>query len=146
MLVNEFEVVGGQGWSMARRQEISDETWALLEPFFPVPKGRGRPPVDMRKRVEGIAWRFRTGAPWRDVPERFGHWNSIYQRFADWSVDGTWVRVLAAVQASSAAAGELDWTVSVDTTIARVHQHGATLRRDTGGRIELQETRRSGAA
>jgi transposase len=120
--------------------------WAMIAPLFPEPKGRGRPPMDMRKTVEGIAWRFRAGAPWREVPERFGHWNSIYQRFDQWSKDGTWARVLAAVQSSCAAAEDLDWTVSVDTTISRVHQHGATLARDTGGRIELQETRRPGAA
>src|SRR5680860_285770 len=83
---------------MAIRQEISDEMWAKLEPLFPTPKGRGRPPLDMRSTVEGIAWRFRTGAPWRDVPERFGCWNSIYQRFSAWSEDGRWGRVLAAVQ------------------------------------------------
>jgi transposase len=131
---------------MAVRQEISDETWALIASLFPTPRGRGRPPMDMRKTVEGIAWRFRTGAPLRDIPARFGHWNSIYQRFSDWSCDGTWTRVLAAAQSSTAAADELDWTVSVDTTITRVHQHGATLTRDTGGWNELQEPRRDGAA
>jgi len=130
---------------MVARQEISDETWATLEPLLPKPKGRGRPMMDLRSTVEGITWRFRTGAPWRDVPERFGHWNSIYQRFADWSADGTWARMLATVQSSAASAGAVDWTVSVDSTITRVHQHGATLTRDTGGRIELQEARRPGA-
>src|SRR5215213_7157713 len=83
---------------MVARQEISDETWAVLEPLFPRAKATGRPMMNMRSTVEGIAWRFRTGAPWRDVPERFGHWNSIYQRFSDWSADGTWSRVLATVQ------------------------------------------------
>ncbi len=131
---------------MVARDEISDKTWAVLEPLFPKPKTTGRPMMGMRATVEGIVWRFRTGAPWRDVPERFGHWNSIYQRFSEWSLDGTWSRALSMVQASSAAAGEVDWTVSVDSTITRVHQHGATLTRDTGGRIELQEARRSGAA
>jgi transposase len=131
---------------MAGRQEISDQMWAVLAPLFPTPKATGRPMMEMRSTVEGIAWRFRTGAPWRDVPDRFGHWNSIYQRFSDWSRDGTWARVLATVQTSSAAAGEVDWRVSVDSTITRVHQHGGTLPRDTGGRIELQEARGSGAA
>ncbi len=131
---------------MVARQEISDQTWAVLEPLFPTPKATGRPMMNMRSTVEGIAWRFRTGAPWRDVPERFGQWNSIYQRFSDWSVDGTWARVLATVQTSSAASGEVDWSVSVDSTITRVHQHGASLTRDTGGRIELQQTQRPGAA
>lgn len=135
---------------MATRQEITDEQWAVLVALFPAPKGRGRPPMDMRMTIEGIAWRFRTGAPWRDIPERFGHWNSIYQRFSDWSADGTWARLLAAVQGAAAAKGEVEWTVSVDSTITRVHQHGATLSRDTGGWIELHESlsshRRSRAA
>lgn len=125
---------------MTLRQEISDKQWGVLESLFPAPKGRGRPPMDMRLTVEGIAWRFRTGAPWRDVPERFGHWNSIYQRFSDWSADGTWARLLEAVQGLAAAKGEVEWTVSVDSTITRVHQHGATLSRDTGGWIELHES------
>ena len=131
---------------MVARQEISDETWAVLEPLFPRAKATGRPMMNMRSTVEGIAWRFRTGAPWRDVPERFGHWNSIYQRFSGWSADGTWSRVLATVQGVAASRGELEWTVSVDSTITRVHQHGATLTRDTGGGMELQEARRPGAA
>jgi transposase len=131
---------------MVARQEISDETWAVLEPLFPRAKATGRPMMNMRSTVEGIAWRFRTGAPWRDVPERFGHWNSIYQRFSDWSADGTWSRVLATVQGAAASRGELEWTFSVDSTITRVHQHGATLKRDTGGGMELQEARRPGAA
>jgi transposase len=130
---------------MVARQEISDETWATLEPLLAKPKGRGRPMMDLRSTVGGITWRFRTGAPWRDVPERFGHWNSIYQRFADWSADGTWARMLATVESSAASAGAVNWTVSVDSTITRVHQHGAPLTRDTGGRIELQEARRPGA-
>jgi len=94
----------------------------------------------MRRTVEGIAWRFRTGSPWRDVPERFGNWNSIYGRFSDWCTDGTWQRVLAAVQGVVQRGGDLDWTVSVDSTITRVHQHAATLPRDIGGRVELQES------
>jgi transposase len=125
---------------METRQEITDEQWRVLAPLFPAPKGRGRPPMDMRTTVEGIAWRFRTGAPWRDIPERFGQWNSIYQRFSDWSTDGTWAKLLTTVQTASAAKAELDWTVSVDSTITRVHQHGATLSRDTGGWIELHDS------
>jgi len=135
---------------MATRQEITDEQWTVLAPLFPAPKGRGRPPMDMRKTVEGIAWRFRTGAPWRDIPERFGQWNSIYQRLSGWSRDGTWDKLLATVQGASSAKAEVEWTVSVDSTITRVHQHGATLSRDTGGWVELHDSlssrRRSRAA
>jgi len=135
---------GESGW-MTFRQEISDESWAVLAPLFPMWKGVGRPILDMRRTLEGIAWRFRTGAPWRDIPERFGNWNSIYCRFSDWSKDGTWSTVLATVQGASHRSGELDWTVSVDSTITRVHQHGATLARDTGGPTELQDSGHPGA-
>src|SRR3954463_4808350 len=92
---------------MVARQEISDETWAVLEPLFPRAKATGRPMMNMRSTVEGIAWRFRTGAPWRDVPERFGHWNSIYQRFSDWSADGTWARLLAGGEQAAGAKEEV---------------------------------------
>ena len=112
---------------------------------MPVPVGRSRPWTDHRLAVEGMAWKYRTGATWRDVPERFGKWNSIYKRFARWAEDGTWEKLLAEVQKQSDAAGKLDWAVSIDSTIARVHQHGATLARDTEGSVESQESARRAA-
>ena len=127
------------------RNEISDEAWAVIGPLFPAPKATGRPPVERRMVVEATAWRYRTGAPWRDVPERFGNWNTIYKNFNRWSEQGVWARVLEKVQSLTHQRGELDWVASIDSTIVRVHQHGATLRRDTGGSIELQEVR-GGAA
>lgn len=122
------------------RDVISDEAWAVIGPLFPNVKSTGRPPVDRRTVVEATAWGFRTGAPWRDVPERFGKWNSIYKRFNRWAEDGTWEKLLAEVQQQADAAGKIDWVVSIDSTIARVHQHGATLKRDTGGYAESQES------
>ncbi|WP_460802838.1 IS5 family transposase [Microbacterium sp. GXF6406] len=115
------------------RHEISDEVWSVMEPLMPTVSGRSRPWTDHRLAVEGMAWKYRTGAPWRDVPERFGKWNSIYKRFNRWAEDGTWERLLAEVQKQADAAGKIEWVVSIDSTIARVHQHGATLPRDTGG-------------
>ena len=117
----------------------------MIGPLFPAPKATGRPPVERRMVVEATAWRYRTGAPWRDVPERFGNWNTIYKNFNRWSEQGVWARVLEKVQSLTHQRGELDWVASIDSTIVRVHQHGATLRRDTGGSIELQEVR-GGAA
>lgn len=128
------------------RDVISDEAWAVIGPLFPAAKAAGRPPVDRRTVAEATAWRFRTGAPWRDVPDRFGNWNTVYKNFDRWARDGVWARVLERVQSMADAGGELDWVVSVDSTITRVHQHGATLARDTGGFIELQESGRAGAA
>lgn len=127
------------------RSEISDEVWAVLEPLMPATAARSRPWSDHRLAVEGMVWRFRTGAPWRDVPERFGKWNSIYKRFDRWATDGTWERLLATVQSHSDALGKLDWVTAIDSTITRVHQHGATLPRLTGGGVELQGSAAAGA-
>lgn len=118
----------------------------MIEPLLPVATGAGRPWLEHRQVLEGIAWRFRTGAPWRDLPERFGKWNSVYARFDRWAKDGTWDRILAAVQARADTAGELEWVTAIDSTISRVHQHGATLPRDTGGAVELHESAAPGAA
>lgn len=122
------------------RDVISDETWAVIGPLFPPLNTGGRPGVDRRLIAEATAWRFQTGAPWRDLPERFGNWNTAYKNFDRWAKSGVWERVLAHVQSRADARGELDWVVSIDSTINRVHQHGATLPRHTEGHPELQET------
>ena len=75
------------------------------------------------------------------LPERFGNWNTIYKNFRRWATEGVWEDLLTHVQRRASLAGEVDWVVSVDSSIARVHQHGATLPRGTGGSIELQEIR-----
>lgn len=82
---------------------------------MPVPVGRSRPWTDHRLAVEGMACKYRTGVTWRDVPERFGKWNSIYKRFAHWAKECTWEKLLAEVQKQSDAAGKLDWVVSIDS-------------------------------
>ena len=127
------------------RDLISDEVWAVIGPLFPPAAATGRPPVDRRLVVEATAWRYRTGAPWRDLPERFGPWNTIYKNFDRWAKAGVWASVLEKVQSLAHANGDLDWVTSIDSTIVRVHQHGATLARATGGRNELQQVG-SGAA
>ena len=74
---------------------------------------------------------------WRDLPAEFGPWQTVWKRLARWSADGTWERLLQAVQADADAAGELDWVSSVDSTNTRAHQHAAGARQgataDTGG-------------
>lgn len=120
---------------------ISDEAWALIGSLFPTAKSTGRPPVDRRTVVEATAWRFRTAAPGHDVPERFGTGNTIYQNFNRWFEQGVWARVLEKTQSTAHQSGDLDWVASIDSTIVRVHQHGATLPRTTGGVVELQEVR-----
>jgi transposase len=93
---------------------------------------RGRPFRDHRQVLEGIVFRYRTGCAWRDLPEEFGPWQTVWKRHHRFSLDGTWDRILTALQARADAAGELDWVVSVDSSISRVHQHGATAARAPG--------------
>lgn len=90
---------------------------------------RGRPFRDHRQVVEGIVYRFRTGIAWRDLPESFGPWQTLWKRHKRFSTDGTWDKIHARLVAEADAAGEVDWTVSVDSTINRAHQHALTLRR-----------------
>jgi transposase len=117
---------------MTRSAVLTDAMWERLEPLLPPVQGaRGRPATPHRPAVEGAIYRYRTGCAWRDVPREFGPWQTVWKRHAKFSKDGTWDRVLAALQAQAHAAGELDWQVSVDSTISRVHQHGATAARSS---------------
>jgi transposase len=90
----------------------------------------GRPPTwTKRQLIDGIRWRIRAGVPWRDVPECYGSWAAAYAVFRRWQRDGTWARMLTALQAVADAAGRITWDVSVDSTIARAHQHAAGARK-----------------
>jgi transposase len=114
------------------RFDLTDAQWALLEPLLPTPKPAkpGRPPKwTKRQLIDGIRWRTRVGAPWRDVPARYGPWQTVYGRFRRWQRDGTWTRILTGLHARDDAAELITWVVSVDTTIARAHQHAAGARK-----------------
>ena len=108
-----------------RRFELTDDEWLVIEPLLPN-KPRGVPRVDDRRVIDGILWRFRTGSPWADIPERYGPHTTCYNRFVRWRKAGVWDRLLEAV--SQAFDGEL---VMIDSSSIRVHQHGATLKRGT---------------
>jgi transposase len=112
------------------RADLSDAQWAVLEPLLPRGKKPGRPPTWTRRQlIDGIRWRTRTGAPWRDVPERYGPWQSVYGLFRCRQRDGTWAQILACLQGRADAAGLITWDVSVDSTVARAHQHAAGARK-----------------
>lgn len=119
--------------SMVRRHELTDEQWERLTPLLPPQKPKtGRPAVDHRRIMNGILWVIRTGVPWRDQPERYGPWPTVYSRFQRWRKAGIWERLFAAVQEASDAAGELDWDVHyVDGTVVRAHQHAAGAKKGT---------------
>ena len=111
---------------------MTDEMWARIEPLLPPVKGPMGPPFrPHRPAVEGMIYRARAGVPWRDLPAEFGAWQTVHRRFKTWSADGTLDRVLAELIADADAAGTLDWRTSVDSTIARTHQHAATAARLT---------------
>jgi transposase len=119
------------------RHDLTDAQWELLEPLLPAVSGRGRPPKWTRRQlIDGVRWRTRAGTPWRDVPERYGSWQSVYGLFRRWQRDGTWARILAGLQQLGDAAGLICWDVSVDSTIVRAHQHAAGARRDPAGQVE----------
>jgi transposase len=110
------------------RGELTDQAWAVIEPLLPPNRRSGGQWADHRRTINGILWRLRTGAPWRDLPERYGPWQTCYERFRRWQQDGTWDRLLACAQTKSDAVGQVEWTISVDATINRAHQHAAGAR------------------
>jgi transposase len=139
------------------RGELTDEQWDRLRPHLPAQKpATGKPNHDHRVVVEGILWRLRAGAPWRDLPERYGPWQTVYSRFRRWHAAGVWERALAALQAEGDAAGDLDWALHfLDGTTVRAHQHaagakkGAAIRRSAapgaGSRPKSTSAPRAGA-
>lgn len=134
-----------------RYTALTDEQWKRLEPLLPSNKGRrGRPFENNRKIVDGIVYRARTGIQWRDLPrERFGPWQTVWKRHRRYAATGAWDTVLAQILAEADAAGDIEWTVSVDATITRAHQHATnTTRPDqpTGGSFESQESCHRGPA
>lgn len=126
---------------MSRFQMLSDAQWSLIAGMLPRPTGRkGRPFADARLMVEGIVYRYRTGIAWRDLPAVFGPWQTVWTWHHRLATEGTWDEVLAKVTAAADAAGLVDWSLSVDSTIARAHQHATNTTRLTGGWIELHES------
>lgn len=103
-----------------RRYELTDREWTIIEPLLPN-KPRGVPRVDDRRVLNGILWRFRSGSPWAEIPERYEPPTTCYNRFVRWRKAGVWDRLLAAV-----SAGFDDELVMIDSTCVRVHQHAAT--------------------
>ncbi|WP_459589083.1 IS5 family transposase [Corynebacterium camporealensis] len=129
----------------SRFRVLTDHQWEIIEALLPSSDGRrGRPFSNSRLIVEGIIYRYRTGIPWRDLPrEEFGPWQTVWKRHRRYSADGTWDRVLTYLLTLADAEGKIDWTVSVDASITRAHQHATNTTRpeqDTGGSIESQES------
>ncbi len=132
------------------RGDLTDRQWAHLAPHLPPEQtGKpGRPWCSHRRIIDGIRWVLRTGASWRDLPERYGPWQTCYDRFVRWRRDGTWDRLLQTLQGEQEAVGQIDWEVSIDGSVVRAHQHaaGAPHRLAAGEKGgSIRRTRRSAA-
>ncbi|MFE5614425.1 IS5 family transposase [Streptomyces sp. NPDC056524] len=103
--------------------------WDRIEPLMPADPVRGRRWADHRRTLEAIAWKYRTCSPWRDLLEELGSFQTAHKRLLRWAVDGTRERILVAVLASADVADDIGWTVSVDSTVCRAHQHSAGARK-----------------
>ena len=107
------------------RYELNERQWRAIEPLLPK-QGRGGVWRDHRTVINGISWRLHTGAKWRDVPERYGPWQTLYDRFVRWRKDGTWERLVRALERELTEADELDLDVLfIDSSIVRATRAAA---------------------
>ncbi|WP_107470326.1 IS5 family transposase [Streptomyces sp. 3211] len=108
---------------------LTDAQWARIERLLPdrTPRlgGRWR---DHRQVIDAIAFKYRTGTPWMDLPEHFGSWKGTHNRLRMWAADATWEKVFTALLAQADAEGDLAWVVAVDSTTVRAHQHAPGAR------------------
>ena len=106
---------------MVHRHELTDAQWARISSLLPPERGRAcRPGKDNRVMVNAMLWMGKTGAPWRDLPERYGPWSSVWTRMTRWTAQGIWADVLAALAVEHDAE-----TYRGDATVCRTHQHAA---------------------
>jgi transposase len=103
------------------RYELNDHQWAAIKPMLPN-KPRGVPRVNDRRVLDGIFWILRSGPPWRDLPDNFGPYTTCYNRFVRWRRAGVWAKIMNALAGAHDSAVQM-----IDTSIARVHQHGACI-------------------
>jgi transposase len=106
------------------RYELTNVEWAVIKPMLPN-KPRGMPRVNDRRVLNRIFWVLRSGAPWRDLPDKFGPYTTCYNRFVRWRRAGVWAKIMNALACTHDAAVQM-----IDTSIVRVHQHGACISRN----------------
>lgn len=109
------------------RFDVTKAEWDLIEPFLPV-AATGPLPRRTREQFNGVLWRFRTGSGWREVPERYGPWSTVYSRFRAWALAGVFQGLMDGLIAEAASRGQVGLElVSVDSTIVRAHHESAGL-------------------
>jgi transposase len=120
------------------RGDLTDAHWDRLQPLLPPQRhGKGtkggRPSINHRQIINGILWILRTGAPWEDLPARYGKRSTVSTRYYRWIEQGIWDRIYDEVKAQADARGVVDWEVHHgDATVVRAHQHAAGAKRGTG--------------
>lgn len=113
-----------------RRHELTDQEWALIAECLPPRKPRGRKPADFRRVLNGIFWILRTGAPWEDLPERYGARSTVHGWFSQWSKDGTFDRILQRLQLRLDGEGHIDWELfAIDGSVVRASRAAAGARK-----------------
>ncbi len=120
------------------RHGLADAEWALREPLLPRHPRQGHRWNDHRVVIDGVFHRVRAGCQWRDLPERFGNWKTVYNRHRRWSRDGTWEKVLDTLRTGCDQVEGAAWTVAADATVVRAHQHAAGARREPPGDIPAE--------
>lgn len=108
------------------RHNMTDSEWGILEPLLPKPAKRGRPSRPARQMLDGMLWILRTGSPWRDLPDEFGPWGTVYYRFNTWRKAGVWGAILQALTTELHQKGEMDHSLwCIDGTTIRSHRDAA---------------------
>lgn len=128
-----------------QRYELSDEQYQMLEPFLPKagPAG-GRPWADHRRILNGLFWKLHTGAQWRDIPQRYGSWKTIHDRYRRWCQEGRFTIILLALRDTLDQQGKIDWEQWwIDCTSIRASRAAAGARKK-GGQKTNQSTTPSG--
>ena len=129
---------------MTRRYELTDQEWEQIAPLLPVEKNSrpGRPSKDNRLMINAMIWIVRSGAPWRDLPERYGPWKSVYSRFRKWIEDGILDNIFRVLSLEA----ELD-ELFLDATIVKAHQHsagakkgGLPMKSDTAAEVQAPKS------
>lgn len=134
---------------MMEREELTDEEFALIEPLLPPERSgkRGHPYQSHRPVLSGVFWVLRTGAPWRDVPERYGPWSTVHDRFRRWRKDGTWQRLVDALQAGARRLGRVDFAfAALDGSVVRAHKSAAGAKKGGSRPKKARNARRWAAA
>jgi transposase len=122
-----------------KRHALTDDEWAVLEPLLPAHPRQGHRWADHRLIMDGVFHRSRAGCAWRDLPEGFGNWKTVYNRHRRWSLDGTWASILDSLRVECDGDEAEDWTVGVDSTVVRAHQHSAGARKVTAKDAPVSE-------